>query len=339
MLQALNDEEYTEKINRLTKYTMMLSTIIMFGTYALYISYSNLFWLICSNISGLIVYRYLHKVHHVNISLLLIYPITAIYVENKADIWFTYSVSDIAFKAYFVYMVNERTNRVAMDIFNDRNIISDHQTRVLQNNPDLYDKYRIYLFQRFYPIKSNILSYFGHKQEISVVSVLFIDLVNYSNMSKEMNLDDMYVLLEHLYTEFDRIVSTYPECQKHEMIADCYIIISDENNVTSLVKLAFELIAVTNRLTMHIRGGIHVGAVVGGILSNNIPKFTYIGNTMNMAARLQSTSEYDSVHVTDETFSLLELDPKWTIKRCDNVYLKNIGTFTTYMLKNNIGEQ
>jgi len=83
----------------------------------------------------------------------------------------------------------------------------------------------------------------------------------------------------------------------------------------------------------------NIGTVNIGILGNEIPRLCVVGNTVNTAARLQSTAESDSIqlsrHVHEQTCDIdFDMEMKYIEKQ--NVFLKNIGSVTTYSILPNI---
>jgi adenylate cyclase len=82
-----------------------------------------------------------------------------------------------------------------------------------------------------------------------------------------------------------------------------------------------------------IRIGIHIGSVVVGILGNELPRLCVVGNTVNMASRLQSTAEENTIQISESMYEFVKnihfgLDIEFTKK--ENVFLKNIGSVDTY---------
>ena len=68
-----------------------------------------------------------------------------------------------------------------------------------------------------------------------------------------------------------------------------------------------------------------------GVLGKNIPKLTILGNAVNLAARMEQTSEASKVHVSSQFHDLLnENDIAWGEKR--SISVKNMGNVETYLL-------
>jgi class 3 adenylate cyclase len=76
-----------------------------------------------------------------------------------------------------------------------------------------------------------------------------------------------------------------------------------------------------------------MGNVSIGILGTEIPRLCVVGNTVNVAARLQSTADVNTIQMSTHIYEQLEkieFDRPLHIKKRENVFLKNIGSVTTY---------
>ena len=90
---------------------------------------------------------------------------------------------------------------------------------------------------------------------------------------------------------------------------------------------------------LSLRVGINIGDVSIGILGNEIPRLCVVGNTVNMAARLQSTADIDTIQVSSfiyEELKDIDFDIKLNINKKESVFLKNIGSVTTYNVSQNL---
>ena len=78
---------------------------------------------------------------------------------------------------------------------------------------------------------------------------------------------------------------------------------------------------------LKIRIGLHSGPVTAGVLRGERARFQLFGDTMNTAARLESTGQPGRIHASEETSDLLVAAGKqhWLIERLDTVYAKGKG--------------
>jgi class 3 adenylate cyclase len=101
---------------------------------------------------------------------------------------------------------------------------------------------------------------------------------------------------------------------------------------TELLREIKTLKTINNEI-LSIRIGINLGKVSVGILGQEVPRLCIVGNAVNVASRLQSTAEEDSIQISHhiyELFENIEFDQHYTIIKKENVFLKNIGSVTTY---------
>jgi Adenylate and Guanylate cyclase catalytic domain len=88
---------------------------------------------------------------------------------------------------------------------------------------------------------------------------------------------------------------------------------------------------------LQLRVGQHSGAVTAGVLRGNRSRFQLFGDTVNTAARMESTGLPNKIQVSRETAALLEASGKshWLSARDSLVAAKGKGTLQTYFIENN----
>lgn len=180
-----------------------------------------------------------------------------------------------------------------------------------------------------------------------MICILFTDIVNYTELAKQYDDKIIFQLLNNVYIKFDSIIKKYPHLQKIETIGDAYMVVGDiyrsENNhklvIEEIILLSFDFlneiktIKTPDNNLLSIRIGINMGNVSIGILGTEIPRLCVVGNTVNVAARLQSTADVNTIQMSRHIYEQLteiEFDRPLHIKKKENVFLKNIGSVTTY---------
>ncbi len=86
----------------------------------------------------------------------------------------------------------------------------------------------------------------------------------------------------------------------------------------------------TNDLSM--RFGLHSGSVTAGVLKGERARFQLFGDTVNTAARMESTGMKGRIQVSETTADILRNSGKgsWLTKRIDQVNAKGKGVLSTY---------
>ena len=183
-------------------------------------------------------------------------------------------------------------------------------------------------------------------KEFKMICVLFTDIVSYTELAKKYDDRTIFKLLNDVYIRFDAIIKRYSHLQKIETIGDAYMVVGDiynEDNYKTAVKeimlLALDyireikIIKTPDKKPLSIRIGIHIGSVIVGILGNEVPRLCVVGNTVNMAARLQSTTDNDTIQLSKELYDIIKdinFNTNISFKIKEGVFLKNIGNVYTY---------
>jgi class 3 adenylate cyclase len=186
-------------------------------------------------------------------------------------------------------------------------------------------------------------------KQFNMICVLFTDIVNYTELAQKYDDAIIFQLLNALYISFDKIIKKYPHLQKIETIGDAYMVVGDifrntinyKSVINEILSFAIDIvkevktIKTPDNIPLYIRVGINIGSVTIGILGNELPRLCVVGNAVNMASRLQSTAEIDTIQISSDVYELLEtveIDKKYEFITKENVFLKNMGSVTTYNL-------
>lgn len=155
--------------------------------------------------------------------------------------------------------------------------------------------------------------------------ILFADMVGFTSMSSATKADKVVELLHDLFSRFDRLFSTAQEhVFKIDVVGDCYLVASglsglhdnDPNPALSLFRFGKTLLRTAAKVKNPISGeplkmrvGIHKGPVVAALIGSLRRKYSVFGDAVNVASRLESTSQPGAIHVSREVYELLLPDP------------------------------
>lgn len=144
----------------------------------------------------------------------------------------------------------------------------------------------------------------------SIVTVLFADIRGFTSMSEQMSAQQVSEILNEYFTEMEPIITQYNGVI-NKFIGDAVMAIfgepiQDKNHAQNAVKCAYSMLQKVKELQkkwaregkpkIEIGIGVNTGEVfVGNIGSVNRMEYTVIGDTVNLASRLES---YNKIYKT-----------------------------------------
>jgi adenylate cyclase len=151
--------------------------------------------------------------------------------------------------------------------------------------------------------------------EFAAVSILFADVVGFTQMAAKMTPLELVDLLDQVFVCFDGLVERY-DLEKIKTIGDCYMVASGvprsrPDHATALVNLALDMQAAVagarfGGRQLAFRIGINSGPVVAGIIGRK--KFIYDlwGESVNLASRMESHGRTQCIQITRNTYELVK---------------------------------
>jgi len=157
-----------------------------------------------------------------------------------------------------------------------------------------------------------------HKQ----VTVMFCDMEGFTPLSAKLSPEKVYSIMDEVYEILIHRVHDYGGTV-NEMTGDgimalfgAPIAVEDgpQRAIRSALAIHRGMVSLSDRLKgesgiphMRMRIGINTGPVVVGSLGNDLRvEFTAVGDTVNMASRMEGLAEPGTTYVTEETFKLTE---------------------------------
>lgn len=187
-------------------------------------------------------------------------------------------------------------------------------------------------------------------QEFKDVTILFTDIVGFTEVSERLEPQQLLEALNDIYTHFDEIISKHG-IQKIKSIGDAYMAAgglpaTSEGCVKSTIQAALDIQDYMRKRkqereqaglsAFEIRLGIHTGPVVAGIIG--VKKFQYDvwGDTVNTASRMEKNGAAGRVNISQSTFDLIRKDPDFVFEQRKKIPVKGKGEMQMYFVSRRI---
>ncbi len=174
-------------------------------------------------------------------------------------------------------------------------------------------------------------------------SIIFIDIVGFTAMSKNSDPTDIVKALNKVFTHYDSIASKHG-LEKIKTIGDCYmaaagIPVIQTDNTLRAARMAIEVrdymvdYYTDHGFKLDVRIGLDCGPVVAGVIGEK--KFIYDmwSDAVNTASRMESTGQSGSVHISERfKEAVAEFDEFEFIDRGE-MEIKGKGKMRTYFIE------
>jgi adenylate cyclase len=173
------------------------------------------------------------------------------------------------------------------------------------------------------------------------VAILFADIVGFTSMSGRLPPAEVVTLLNVIFNAMDELVAKYG-LEKIKTIGDAYMVAAGlpdpiDDPEAKIARLALDIIQTVPRFKqpgseepLAVRIGINSGRVVAGVIGNRKFAYDLWGDAVNVAARMEDTSELGRIQVTD-TFADLLRD-RFVFEARGEIEIKGKGPVRTCFL-------
>jgi adenylate cyclase len=176
--------------------------------------------------------------------------------------------------------------------------------------------------------------------QLSGVTILFADLIDFTRFSSQLSARDLVSLLNGLFSEFDRLAIEFG-VEKIKTVGDAYMLAGGlpeprADHAHAVAEMALAMIDAVKRVnrdlptSVQMRIGIHSGDVVAGVIGTH--KFIYDiwGDAVNIASRMESQGMANLIQISAATHRHIHeqfrLEPHGTIE------IKGKGPMETFIL-------
>jgi class 3 adenylate cyclase len=172
-------------------------------------------------------------------------------------------------------------------------------------------------------------------------SVLFADLVGFSELSKRLSPKHVVDILNAIFTRMDELADEYG-VEKIKTIGDCYmaasgVLSATEGQVEAIANFALALpdvvreVAEQTNYPLDVRIGISTGAVISGVIGTNKYSFDLWGDTVNLANAMEEAGVKGCIQVSEATY--WRLQPTHELERRGEIDIKGKFKETAYFLR------
>ncbi|ULU13673.1 hypothetical protein L5515_002334 [Caenorhabditis briggsae] len=191
------------------------------------------------------------------------------------------------------------------------------------------------------------LSHVRWREEFADCTLLFTDIVTFTNICALCTPYDVVTLLNDLYLRFDRLVGLH-DAYKVETIGDAYMIVGGvpehcENHAERVLNISIGMLMesklVLSPIThkpIKIRLGVHCGPVVAGVVGIKMPRYCLFGDTVNVANKMESNGIQCKIHVSESAkLNGLKANPSYVFIDRGNTEIRGKGMMYTFFLERN----
>jgi len=172
------------------------------------------------------------------------------------------------------------------------------------------------------------------------VTVLFADLVKFTELSAQIPPTELVELLNKIFSVFDQLTEKHG-IEKIKTIGDAYMVVGGlptarPDHAEAIAQMALDMQQEITRFKRHdgepfqLRIGIHTGPVVAGVIGTKKFSYDLWGDTVNVASRMESQGVAGRIQVTPATKERLK--DKYCFKRRGVILVKGKGEMITYWL-------
>lgn len=175
---------------------------------------------------------------------------------------------------------------------------------------------------------------------IDMASILFADIVNFTELSARTPATDLVHRLGTLFSRFDDLADQHG-IEKIKTIGDAYMAAAGlpdprSDHAKAAVSFARDILAETERSIdpsspLRLRIGIHSGPLIAGLIGRKRFVYDVWGHTVNLASRMESYGTAGRIQISQRTFD--ELGGECAAASKVELDIRGIGQCTTYVLE------
>ncbi|KAI8832223.1 nucleotide cyclase [Chytriomyces cf. hyalinus JEL632] len=178
-------------------------------------------------------------------------------------------------------------------------------------------------------------------EEYASVTVFFSDIPNFQALSGKLSAKEMLSVLNNLWNEYEVICKRWG-MYKVETIGDAFLgVIGAPERVPDhaerAASFAVDVIEMVKNFDTGIgepfvtRVGLNCGPITAGVLGDANPHWCIVGDAVNTASRMESTSQPYRIHISESTYKQIN-NKGFQLEGPDVMNIKGKGTMNTYWI-------
>ncbi len=172
------------------------------------------------------------------------------------------------------------------------------------------------------------------------VSVLFADLVGFTQLTNQLPSSEMVQLLDDIFSGFDTLAEAQG-LEKIKTIGDAYMVVGGlptprPDHAQAVAELALNMLSHVQQYSagckfpIQLRLGISSGPVIAGIIGRHRFSYDLWGDTVNTASRMESLSLPGRIQVSEGTHA--RLASRYRFEERGDIEVKGKGRLPTWFL-------
>jgi class 3 adenylate cyclase/Tfp pilus assembly protein PilF len=172
------------------------------------------------------------------------------------------------------------------------------------------------------------------------VSVLFTDFKDFTRHSSSLTPENLVRSVDYYFSKFDEIIGKHG-LEKIKTMGDSYMCAGglhfhQDDHALKMMQASFEMVQIMedarndseNIMAYDIRIGVNSGPVVAGVVGTKKFAYDIWGDTVNVAARMESNSERGKINISQNTYALIK--DRYDCEYRGEIEVKNKGMMKMY---------
>jgi len=176
-------------------------------------------------------------------------------------------------------------------------------------------------------------------EQYANTTLVFTDIVAFTPWAQQTDPARVVALLDDLFSRFDTLAARHG-IEKIKTVGDAYMAaagapVATPDHASVAIEFGRAMLAeqadwrAANGLDLQVRVGLASGSVVGGVIGHRRLLFDLWGDTVNTAARMESSGVPGRIHLAASTHDLVSDRYAFEERQVD---VKGLGVMTTYLL-------